>query len=163
MIIDADTFESLLPLAYQWAKAQEDYVLSRGAPLSARHMADARLAGVQDCARVRVLVVERIPMPDDPALAEAARYTGIINLDTRCVGFGHALIIRADSWGDRELVLHNLVHIAQCERSGGLEQWVRQYLGDRHGCAEFTVGSLEEEARGLARQICAADFSSAAA
>src|ERR1700730_6942788 len=117
MIIDHNTFESLLPLAYQWAKAQEDYVLARGTPLSARHMADARVAGVRDCARVRVLVVERIPMPDDPALAEAARYTGIIPHDTRCVGFGHALLFRADSWGDRELVLDKLVHISQCERS----------------------------------------------
>jgi hypothetical protein len=160
-MIDHDTFESLLPLAYQWAKAQEDFVLGHGASLSPRHMVDARLAGVQDCARVRVLVVDRIPLPDDPALAEAARYTGIITHDTRCIGFGHAVIIRADSWGDRELFLHNLVHIAQCERSGGLKQWVRQYLGDRHNCVEFTIGALEEEARGLAREICAGNMAAA--
>jgi hypothetical protein len=157
MMIDHDTFESLLPLAYKWAKAQEDFVLARGAPLGPGHMADARLAGIQDCARVRVLVVDRIPLPDHAELAEAARRSGIITHDTRCIGFGHAVIIRADSWGDRELLLHNLVHIAQCERSGGLEQWVRQYLGNRHGCASFTIGSLEDQARGLAREICAAE------
>ena len=157
MTIDQDTFESLLPVAYQWVKAQEDYVLARGTPLSPRHMADARAAGVQDCARIRVLVVDRIPLPDHTELAEAARRTGIITHDTRCVGFGHAVIVRADAWGDRELLLHNLVHIAQCERSGGLEQWVRNYLGNRHGCASFTIGSLEEEARRMAREICTAD------
>ncbi len=153
-MIDQKTFEHLLLIAYQWCKATETLVLGRGTPLSSRQIADARLAGVQDCSRVRVLVVDRIPLPDNEELAEAARRTGIITDDTRCVGFGHAIIIRADSWGDRELLLHNLVHIAQCERSGGLEQWVRQYLDNRHHCAKFSIGSLEEEARRIAHELC---------
>jgi hypothetical protein len=160
-MVDQKTFQQILPLAYQWAKAQEEFVLARGTPLGPRHAADARRAGVQDCARVRTLVVDRIPIPSDPALAEAARRAGIITPDTRCIGFGHALIIRADSWGDRELVMHNLVHIAQCERSGGLETWVRQYLADRNNCAEFTIGALEHEARSVAREICTESFSKA--
>jgi len=41
--------------------------------------------------------------------------------------------------------------------SGGLEPWISQYLGDRHTCASFTIGSLEEEARRIAHEICAAD------
>jgi hypothetical protein len=153
-VVDQETFEHLLPLAYNWAKAQEDFVLARGNPLSPRHKRDADLAGVQDCARVRVLVIDRIPLPEDPELAEAAKRLGILTEDTRCMGFGHALIIRVDDWNDRELILHNLVHIAQCERSGGLEQWVRQYLRDRANCPNFTIGSLEEEARRTAREIC---------
>ena len=102
------------------------------------------------------MVVDRIPLPDDPKLAEATRRAQIINEDTRCVGFGHTLIIRADAWSDRELLVHNLVYIAQCERSGGLEPWVHEYLGNRRNSAKFTVGSLEEEARALAREICSA-------
>ena len=153
-MVDQETFEYLLPLAYQWAKTQEDFVLARGSPLNARHMRDAELAGVQDRRRVRVLVVDRIPLPDNPELAEASKRIGIITNDTRCVGFGHALIIRVDAWNDRELILHNLAHIAQCERCGGLEQWVHQYLVDRASCPNFTIGSLEEEARRIAREIC---------
>ena len=155
-MIEPDKFETLLPLAYHWAKQQEEFVLSRGNPLSPRHLADARLAGVRDCARVRVLAVDRIPLPEGPGLAEASRRIGIITEDTRCVGFGYALIIRVDAWNDREMILHNLVHIAQCERAGGLEQWCRQYLGDRTNCPKFTVGSLEDEARRIAREICTA-------
>jgi hypothetical protein len=156
-MINQTTFEQLLPLAYQWAKAQEDYVLAHGTALSPQHMADARLAGVRECERVRVLVVDRIPLPEDRELAEAARRTHIITEDARCIGLGHAIIIRAEGWGDRELLLHNFVHIAQCERSGGLEPWVRQYLLDRQNSASFTICSLEEEARRVAREICAAD------
>ncbi|HYR22748.1 MAG TPA: hypothetical protein VEP30_07495 [Chthoniobacterales bacterium] len=156
-VVDQETFEYLLPLAYHWAKAQEDFVLARGNPLSPRHTRDADLAGVQNRVSVRVLVVDRIPLPEDSGLAEAAKRLGILTEDTRCMGFGHALIIRVDAWNDRELILHNLVHIAQCERSGGLEQWVQQYLVDRANCPNFTIGSLEEEARRIAREICAAD------
>jgi hypothetical protein len=155
-VIDQETFEQLLPLAYQWAKAQEEYVLAHGIPLSSHQMADARLVGVRDVERVRVLVVDRIPLPEGGVLAEAARRTSIITEDTRCVGVGHAIIIRAEAWGDRELLLHNLVHVAQCERSGNLEQWIRDYLLDRHTSPTFTVGSLEDEARRIAREICAA-------
>jgi len=155
-MVDQQKFEKLVPLAYQWVKQQEDFVLAHGFALSSRLLEDARLAGVRDCSRVRILVVDRIPLPDNPDLAQAAKSSGIITDDTRCVGFGHAIIIRDDCWGDRELLLHNLVHIAQCEGSGGLEPWIRRYLGDRHSCAEFTLGSLEEEARQRAREICSA-------
>ena len=156
-VIDQQTFEQLLPAAYQWARAQEEFVLAHGIPLRPQHKADARLAGVRDVERLRVLVVDRIPLPEDGELAEAARRTRIITEDTRCVGFGHAIIIRGEAWGDRELLLHNFVHVAQCERSGGLEEWIRQYLVDRQTCATFTLGAMEEEARQIARDICAAD------
>jgi hypothetical protein len=156
-MIDQEKFDRLAPLAYQWAKQQEAYVLKHGAPLAAPQIADARLAGVADPARVRVLVVDRIPLPDDPELAEAARRAQIITDASRGVAIGYGIIIRADSWQNRELLLHQLVHVAQCERSGGLEAFVAEYLGDRRSSPDFSVGSLEEEARGLAREICASE------
>jgi hypothetical protein len=154
-MIDQETFQHLLPLAYQWAKAQEEFILARGASLGRAQIVDARLVGVQDYSRVRVLVVDRIPLPDHKELAEAAARTDVITSASRGVAIGHGIIIRADRWGDRELILHQLVHVAQCERSGGLESFVAQYLSDRHTCATFTVGSFEDEARRIAREICA--------
>jgi hypothetical protein len=156
-MIDQQTFEHLLPLACQWAKAQEEFILARGASLGPRQTADARRVGVQDCSRVKVLVVDRIPLPDNVELVEAARSTHIITPASRGVTIGHGIIIRADAWGDRELLLHQFVHVAQCERCGGLQPWIHQYLCNRRTCAKFTIGSFEEEARGLAREICQAD------
>ena len=156
-LIDQETFEHLLPVAYQWAKAQEKFILARGASLGPAYTADARRLGVQDCSRVKVLVVDRIPLPDNEELAQAARCTHIITDVSRGVAIGHGIIIRADCWGDRELILHQLVHVAQCERTGGLEPFVRQYLCERRTCAKFTLGSLEEEARRIAREICTVD------
>jgi hypothetical protein len=156
-MIDKQTLEALLPRAYEWAKAQEEFVLARGASLALRDVADAIRAGVHDPARIRVLVVDRIPLPEDPELAAASRRAQIITDASRGVAIGHAVIIRADAWGDRELLLHQLVHVAQSERCGGLKAWVEKYLSDRQASAEFTVGVFEAEARGLAREICAGD------
>src|SRR5256714_8701419 len=130
-MIDQKEFDRLAPLAAQWAKSQEKYILQHGVPLTTDQMADARRAGVKEIARVRVLVVHRIPLPDDKELAEAARHAQIITDASRGVTIGHGIIIRADSWRDRELLLHQLVHVAQCERSGGLEKFVTEYLLDR--------------------------------
>jgi len=156
-VLDQETFEQLLPLAFQWARNIENFVLQHGSPLPRRQVTDARQVGVKDICRVRVLAVDRMPLPEEPELAEASRRTQIITDSCRAIAIGHAVVIRADAWGDRELFLHQLVHVAQCERSGGLEQWVRQYLVDRTNCPNFTIGALEEQARRIAREICAAE------
>ena len=155
-MIDQALLKRFAPLAFQWAKTQEDAILTHGVPLSPRQIADAERVGVADPARVRVLVVDRIPMPDDAELAEAASRSQIITESSRAVALGHGIIIRADAWQDRELMLHQLVHVAQCERTGGLQAFVGIYLCDRTH-TEFSVGSLEEQARRIAREICAAD------
>lgn len=151
---DPKKISQLAPLALQWAETQEALILKYGAPLRAAQIVDAQRAGVQDIESVRVLVVDRIPLPNDVELAEATRHAQIITEASRCITVGHGIIIRADCWQNRELLLHALVHVAQCERSGGLKSFVDEYLTDRATCANFSVGSLEDEARQLAREIC---------
>jgi hypothetical protein len=154
-MIDQPDFDRLAPLAYEWAKSQEAYILQHGVPLAPDQMADASRAAVKDPGRVRVLVVDRIPLPEEKELADAARHAQIITDSSRAVAIGHGIIIRADSWHNRELLLHQLVHVAQCERSGGLESFVNEYLLDRRESRDFSLGSLEDEARSFAREICA--------
>ena len=157
MTNDQEGIERLGQLARHWALEQEAFVLKLGAPLTAQQYADAARVGVKDPARVRVLPVDRMPMPGNLELAAAAQRAQIITDASPAVTIGHGIVMRADRWNDRELLLHQLVHVAQCERSGGLEAFVEAYLTDRSTCADFTVGSLEDEARTLAREICAAD------
>ena len=161
MINEQEAIERLAQLARHWALEQEAFVLKLGAPLTAPQLADAARVGVKDAARVRVLPVDRMPLPGDLELAEAARRAQIITEASPAVTIGHGIVVRVDRWNDRELLLHQLVHVAQCERCGGLEAFVEEYLTDRSTCADFTVGSLEDEARTLAREICAADEASA--
>jgi hypothetical protein len=156
-MIDQKDFDRLAPLAYEWARSQESYILAHGVPLRRDQVSDARRAGVHEPNRVRILVVDRIPLPDDKELADAAQHAQIITDASRGVAIGYGIIIRADSWQNRELLLHQLVHIAQCERSGGLESFVNEYLLDRRSSRDFSLGSLEDEARTLAREICAGE------
>lgn len=156
-MIDQKDFERLTPLAYEWAKTQEARILEHGVPLTADQTADALRAGVRDPSRIRVLVVDRIPLPEDKDLADAARRAQIITDASHGVAIGHGVIIRADSWRNRELLVHQFAHVAQCERSGGLENFVSEYLLDRRSSRDFSLGTLEEEARTMARQICAGD------
>jgi hypothetical protein len=154
-MIDQKDFDRLASLACQWAKKQEASILEHGVPLTADQTADARRAGVKNPAKVRILVVDRIPLPGDKELANAARGAQIITESSRAVAIGHGIIIRADSWRNRELLLHQLVHVAQCERSGDLQSFVGEYLRDRRTSRDFSLGSLEDEARNRAREICA--------
>lgn len=128
-------------------------ILARGTVLSASAQADAIRAGVQEADRVRVLVVDRIPLPADGKLAEASRRANIITEASRAITIGHGIMLRAECWGDRELLLHQLVHVAQCERCGGLTAFVQVYLSDRQTCPGFTLGALEEEARRVAHEL----------
>jgi hypothetical protein len=154
-MIDEGEFQRLFPLAWDWAKAQEEFILERGASLGPIYSIDAERVGIKDPSRVRVLIVDRIPVPEDEDLAEAASRSLIITAACRGVAIGHGIIIRLDCWGDRELMVHQLIHVAQCERAGGFEPFLYQYLSQRQTCATFTLGTFEDEARGMARQICA--------
>jgi hypothetical protein len=149
--------ERLIDLASAWAAGQEEWILANGGALDERYRDDAARAGVRDCSRVRVLIVEKIALPDDAELAEAARRHQIITDASRGVAIGYGIIIRADCWTDRELMVHQLVHVAQRERCRNTLEYIGQYLQDRRSCARFTIGRFEEEARQTARQICQSD------
>lgn len=153
-MIDDEKFALLSARALAWAKSQEDLILKFGSPLSPLQAQDAKRAGVRDINRVRVLVVDRISPPDDEELADAALRAHIITDASHSITVGHGIAIRASAWQDRTLLVHSLVHVAQCERSGGLDSFVQEYLSDRHTSPDFSIGMLEEEARGVARRIC---------
>ena len=78
---------------------------------------------------------------------------GLISPLTIGLTLRYGIYIRADHWGDRRLVMHELAHTAQYERLGGFEGFLRQYLGE---C--LTIGypeaPLEQEARRIEREIC---------
>ena len=57
-------FETLLPLAVEWAAKLEQRILREGVPLSEKEIVDATVAGVQQPRRVRLLQVGVIPAPE---------------------------------------------------------------------------------------------------
>ena len=126
--ITPEQFEILLPLAGAWAEEQEMAILQSGLPLNESLLADANKVGVTDPARVRLLRVDQIPGPNHPALAAAAEATSLISSATEGLTLRYGIFIRADCWGERRLIVHELVHTSQYERLGGFEDFLRPYL-----------------------------------
>lgn len=93
-------------------------------------------------------------VPTHPALAHAAAAIGLISQDTAGLTVRYGIFIRADSWSQRRLVVHELVHTCQCERLGGFEQFLRPYLSEYIAPAGYPCGQLEQEAITTAARLC---------
>ena len=110
-MITQEQFKILLPLACAWAEEQERSILRDGVPLTAFQIADAVKIGVAHPERVKLLRVPRIPIPEHPALRAAAAETELISPLTCGLTLRYGIFIRADCWGDRRLVFHELVAV----------------------------------------------------
>ena len=146
-------FETLLPLAADWAAEQENKILQQGVPLSAAEIKVAKAAGVKEPERVRVLEVDAIPWPANPLLKAACSAIDFFTSAPRGLTFRHGIFVRRDCAKDRQLVIHELVHTAQYERLGGIVPFLKKYLLE---C--FTTGyrnsPLEQEAIKTSRRLC---------
>src|SRR5689334_22678889 len=146
-------FERLLPLAVTWATEEEQTILREGAPLSEKEICDARAIGVQSPHRVRLLQVKMIPRPSHPELKAACDAIDFLTPATRGLTLGYGIFIRSDCWRDRLLVVHELAHVAQYERFGGILPFLRKYLFQ---CLtmEYAASPLELEAIAAAARVC---------
>ena len=138
-------FGELLPLAARWATGEQERILRDGIPLDDSSLRDARALGVRLPERVRWLEVKSIPRPLDEILKAACDAIDFLGPETQGLTLGHGIFIRADRTNDRDLMAHELVHVAQYERMGGVQPFLQQYLME---C--LTVGysesPLEQEA-----------------
>ena len=145
MKITPEQLELLLPLASTWAEQQEDRILREGKPLNDSQLQDARKLNIKCPEKIRLLSVNNIPKPDDPILMAAADMTQLITSLTAGLTLRYGIFIRSDCWGQRRLVVHELVHTSQYERLGGFLPFLKQYLFE---C--LTIGypgaPLEQEA-----------------
>ena len=139
-------FKLLLPLACSWAEQQERIILREGVALTDSQMDDARKMGVKEPERVRLRVVEEIFLPKNPILRMAAKKTGLLSSGTIGLTLRHGIFIRADHWGERRLVVHELAHTAQYERLGGFKPFLSAYLEECLSIG-YPHGPLEQEAK----------------
>ena len=152
-MITPEQFQVLLPLACAWAEEQERIILRDGVPLTVAQIGDARRIGVICPDRVRLRVVDQIPIPTNPALRAAAEITGLISPLTAGLTLRYGIFIQADSWGERRLVVHELAHVAQYERLSGFRPFLEQYL-DECITVGYPAAPLEQEAKRVENEIC---------
>jgi hypothetical protein len=127
-MIIPEQFKRLLQIACVWAEEQERTILRDGVPLTVFQVADATRVGVAHPEMVRLLSVPGIPLPEHPIIRKAAEVTQLITHRTAGLTLRYGIFIRSDCWGDRRLVVHELVHTSQYERLGGFQAFLQQYL-----------------------------------
>jgi hypothetical protein len=118
----------LLPRAIAWAEARAAKAAAVGARLTAAEEEIARAVGVARPELVRVEIVgERLPMPDDPALREAARQAGLLAPGMVGLTLGYSIFICAGH-KTRRLLSHELRHVHQYEQHGSIAGFLPIYL-----------------------------------
>jgi hypothetical protein len=127
MIDLAAELPQLLPLAVAWAQDQETAILATGRALIATESKLAAAVGVRETDRVRIKIVQQLPLPQHPGLRTAAIQTGLLGPAMIGITFGHGIYIRGRDISNR-LVSHELRHVYQYEEAGSIAAFLATYL-----------------------------------
>lgn len=102
--------------------------------------------GVLHPERIRLLKVDRIPLPKSRLLQALGKLMGLTADTTTGLSVRYGIFIRSEFWGNRHLIAHECVHTGQYERLGGLRPFLSLYLRE---CLElgYLNSPLEREAR----------------
>jgi hypothetical protein len=121
--------------AIQWAEAQASAALQAGDPLTPGLAAIAKGSGVKLTRNIRLVVVDEIPLPEDPPLAGAAAKLGISSSGAAGLTLGYAVLVARGYEADQRLLSHEFRHVAQYEACGGIAPFLAVHLRDmlEHG------------------------------
>lgn len=146
MLVDLRTaLPFLLPKTIAWAEAQAAHVASSGRGLDDGEALLAGRVGVARPERIRVALVDALPMPEDPALRAAALQTGLLGLGMVGLTLGHSVFI-CRGHGTKRLLSHEFRHVYQYEQAGSIAAYLPGYLQQ---IVEFgyAAAPLEHDAR----------------
>ena len=141
-----------LPFACAWVARQERRILAEGIPLDSDGLGVARALGVAHPARVRLLVLPRLPLPHNALIRRLGLWAGGLSTETIGLSARYGIFLRSPYHQDRRLLAHELTHTRQYERLGGLRPFLRQYLRE---CltAGYLFSPMEQEARDAAAAL----------
>jgi hypothetical protein len=141
------------PLVDTWAAWQRARVLRRGQPLSPAQRRIAAAVGVAEPERIRMQLVDRVPIPGGAWLARWSQRLGLAGPDVDGLTLGHAIYIRDAALSD-DLLAHECRHVQQFEAAGSLHAFLAAYLRQvaRHG---YRHAPFEVDARAAASRCMA--------
>lgn len=117
----------LLPGAIAWAEEQAAHVAQAGRPLDTDGLSLARSVGVRRPELVRVRLVDRLPLPTDPILQEAALQIGLLGPTMVGLTLGHSIFL-CHGHDTPRLLSHECRHVYQYEASGSIAAFLPVYL-----------------------------------
>jgi hypothetical protein len=130
MTAHAAEVSAVAGLAADWAESYASLSLAKGAVLTPKQAAIARQVGVRDPSKVRVRVVDELPVPRDPRLVAAAGRIGLMPQAASGMTLGYAVLLKRGSENDTRLLSHELRHVAQYELRGGIRPFLAAHIPD---------------------------------
>ena len=124
----AASHPTLLPRAVAWAEVQSSAALANGITLKPPELELARSVGVVKPQNIRIGVVDRLPMPTDTALREAAVQTGLLGPGMIGLTLGYAVLICRGHEASPRLLSHEFRHVHQYEAAGSIAAFLPGYL-----------------------------------
>lgn len=145
--------KATLPLGTRWIRKQEAAILREGRPLREWERLWAENVGVRRPEEVRILPVPRVPTPGQSLLGMLNRVFGFLSEGPTGMAVNYGIYLEASQATNPSLLVHELTHVAQFERLGGVEPFLKEYLTQ---CVldGYWESDLEQEAR-----LAAAPFS----
>jgi len=132
-------------MAIAWANFQSEHVALLGQPLSPQLTEVARRVGVRQPQRIRVKLVDELPLPEEPLLRQAAIQTGLLGPGMAGLTLGHSIFVV--HWQDSlRLLSHEFRHVHQYEALGSIEAFLPVYL-QQIVDFEYAFAPLEVDAR----------------
>ena len=117
----------LLPKAIHWAEEEAQQAASSGRVLTERERELARGVGVTQPERIRVVLVDTLPLPKDPVLCAAALQAGLLTPDMVDLTLGHSVFVYKGHETSR-LLTHEFRHVYQYEQAGSIAGFLPEYL-----------------------------------
>ena len=141
--------KTLLPYFSRWVEKQEKLILSDGRPLSEWETMWATEVGVKRPDMVRILPVPQVPTPGSSFTGLLGNLFGVLSEGPNGMAVSYGIYLEAARATNPSLLVHELAHVAQFERLGGIEPYLREYLTQciRDG---YWDAELECEARNAA-------------
>lgn len=141
---EADPYAEFLGKYIDWASSIETEGQQRGTPLTSEQIELAREVGINRPQDVRLIFVDTVPFPtDDEAMRKVGEDLGFIGPDVinNAQAFGYTIWVRNGFTLDRPSLAHELVHVAQIERSANFGAYVKQYMMEllEHGHTEMPL------------------------
>lgn len=119
--------------------------MREGVSLTAEEKQWAREVGVAEVDQVRLLFVREVPLPARMVVNVVA---GLFRCPVQPIGLAaqYGIYLNMESRNDPSLLVHELAHVAQYERLGGIRNFLRLYLEQwlRDG---YWDAAMENEAR----------------
>lgn len=117
----------LLPKAIAWAEEQAQQAAGSGRALTEPEREIARGVSVAQPERVRVVLVDSLPLPEEPTLRAAALQAGLLGPRMDGLTLGHSVFI-CRGHETLRLLSHELRHVYQYEQAGSVASFLPDYL-----------------------------------